>query len=315
MKVVAVIPNWNGIERLPRCMASLYFQTRHFDRIIVVDNGSTDGSQHFAQIRLKENLGFAAAVNRGAWEATGYDWIAVLNNDVALEPNWLEAMLAAQPYDIGGGRLRQAANPRLLDGAGDALSLGLAAARLGNGRTDGEAFSTRRPVLAVCFAAALIKSEVFYRVGGLDERFFAYLEDVEFCLRARLAGYHTEYVPDAIALHEGGASTSGEMDPRRVSWMTANQLLLAARYTRGRMWPRVAFTQLLWAARMAAHGRSTAWMRGMFKGLSQWGAMRESAPHLSPARLITLLRASEKQIQEDRGTRDRFWRMYFSLFG
>ena len=315
MKVAAVIPNWNGIERLPRCMASLYFQTRHFDRIIVVDNGSTDGSQHFAQIRLNENLGFAAAVNRGAWDATGYDWIAVLNNDVYLAPNWLEAMLAAQPYDIGGGRLRLASNPRLLDGAGDALSLGLAAARLGHGRNDGEAFDTRRPVLAVCFAAALIRSEAFFRVGGLDERFFAYLEDVEFCLRARLAGFRTEYVPSAIALHEGGGSTAGELDPRRVAWMTTNQILLAARYARGRMWPRVLLTQILWAARMAHHGRSTAWLQGLLKGLPQWRALRNTAPRLASARLIALLHASERQILEDCGTRDRFWRIYFSLFG
>jgi GT2 family glycosyltransferase len=315
MKVAAVIPNWNGAQRLPRCLVSLATQTRPFDRVIVVDNGSTDGSQEMAQVRLPENVGFATAVNRGCWEAAGCDWIAVLNNDVALDPGWLEAMLAAQPFDVAGSRLRMAHNPRLLDGAGDAISMGLAAVRLGHGRTDSAMYDHQRPMLAVCFAAALINAEVFRRVGGLDERFFAYLEDVEFCLRARLAGFRVLYVPEAIALHEGSGSTSGEFDPRVVTWMTANQLLLAARYTRSRMWPRVLVTQALWAARMIAHGRFGPWLRGVGTGLPQWRQMRRTAPLIAPARLLALLHGSEKQIQADCGDRDRFWRAYFSLFG
>jgi hypothetical protein len=315
MKVAAVIPNWNGAQRLPRCLASLATQTRPFDRVVVVDNGSTDGSQEAAQVRLPENVGFAAAVNRGCWEAGDCEWIAVLNNDVALDPGWLEAMLAAQPYDVGGSRLRLAHNPRLLDGAGDAVSLGLAAVRLGHGRADGPLYDHPRPMLAVCFAAALVNAEVFRRVGGLDERFFAYLEDVEFCLRARLAGFRVRYVPEAIAVHEGGGSTSGELDPRVVAWMTTNQLLLAARYTRGRMWPRVLVTQALWAARMTWHGRSGAWLRGVSAALPRCRQVRRSAPLIAPARLLALLHASEKQIQADCGDRDRFWRIYFSLFG
>lgn len=315
VKVAAVIPNWNGAQRLPRCLASLTMQTRPFDRVIVVDNGSTDGSQGMAHVRLPENVGFATAVNRGFWEATDCDWIAVLNNDVALDPGWLEAMLAAQPYDVGGCRLRMAHNTRLLDGAGDAISMGLASVRLGHGRTDSPMYDRQRPMLAVCFAAAMVSAEVFRRVGGLDERFFAYLEDVEFCLRARLAGFRVLYVPEAVALHEGAGSTSGEFDPRVVSWMTASQLMLAARYTRGRMWPRVLTTQVLWAARMIRHGRGGSWLRGFAKGLSQWLQMRRSAPLIAPARLLALLHLSEKQIQADCGDRDRFWKFYFSLFG
>ncbi len=224
-------------------------------------------------------------------------------------------MLAALPFDIGGGRLRMAHNTRLLDGAGDAISMGLASVRLGHGRTDSAMYDRERPMLGVCFAAALVKADVFRRVGGLDERFFAYLEDVEFCLRARLAGFRVLYVPEAIALHEGGASTSGEFDPRVVSWMTANQLMLAGRYTRGRMWPRVLVTQALWAARMIHYGRTGPWLRGVAKGLPQWVQMRRSAPLIAPARLLALLHQSEKQIQADCGDRDRFWKIYFSLFG
>ena len=314
VKVAAVIPNWNGAERLPRCLASLRAQTRPFDRIIVVDNGSTDGSAELAAVRLSENRGFAVAVNRGVAEAADADWIAVLNNDVVLDPGWLAALLTAPPFDLATGRTLQMVNPALLDGAGDALSRGLAAVRLGHGHSDGPDYRRPRPVLGVCFSAALVRQEVFRKVGGLEERFFAYLEDVEFCLRAQLAGFRAQFVPEAVAHHEGSSSTTGPLDPRVVTWMTANQLLLAARYARGPLWPRVLLTQALWAARMVRHARLVAWLRGVVGALATMSEMRATAPGFDTARLLELLRESEVQIYEDRGTVDSFWRSYFAFF-
>lgn len=313
MNVAAVIPNWNGAKRLPRCLASLEAQTRAFDRIIVVDNGSTDGSGEMAAVRLEGNRGFAVAVNRGVAEAAGADWIAVLNNDVVLDSGWLAALLSAPPFDLATGRTFQMADPALLDGAGDALSRGLAAARLGHGHPDGPDYRRPRPVLAVCFSAALVRQEVFRKVGGLEERFFAYLEDVEFCLRAQLAGFRALFVPEAVAHHEGSASTMGSLDPRVVTWMTANQLLLAARYARSPLWPRVLMTQALWAARMVRHARTTAWLRGVAGALGAMSQMRATAPVFDTARLLELLQNSEVQIHEDRGA-DSFWRAYFAFF-
>ncbi len=312
MKIAAVIPHWNGAERLGRCLASLHAQKRPFDQIIVVDNGSTDGSGAAAQVHLSENRGFAVAVNRGVAEAANADWIAVLNNDVVLDPGWLEELLrAAGDYSMLTGRTLQAADPKLLDGAGDALSMGLAAARLGHGLPDGPAYSERSEVLAVCFAAALVRADVFRKVSGLDERFFAYLEDVDFCLRAQLAGHRALYVPDAVAYHEGGASTGGPLDPRVVQWITTNQLLLIRRYARGPLWPRILWTQTLWAGRMIRHGRLLAWMRGMIRGLTH---SRGRKIEIETSRLLDLLRASEKQIYADRSA-DFFWQAYFELFG
>src|ERR1700733_7659816 len=100
MKVAAVVPHWNRRDLLQTLLVNLAEQTRPFDEIIVVDNGSTDDSAAVAEhagaqiIRLKTNLGFATAVNRGI-EASKADWIAILNNDVILAPNWLEQLLAA----------------------------------------------------------------------------------------------------------------------------------------------------------------------------------------------------------------------------
>jgi GT2 family glycosyltransferase len=311
-KVAAVIPNWNGKGRLERCLASLGAQNRRFDQVIVVDNGSTDGSADLAQVRLERNCGFAVAVNRGITAAAGVDWIAILNNDVVLHPDWLEALLdSPADYTILTGRTLQAGNPNLLDGAGDALSLGLAAARLGHGASDGPPYDTPRPVFGVCFAAALIHADVFRRVGVLEERFFAYLEDAEFCLRANLGGFRAWYDPAAVAWHEGSASSGGELSPNVVQWMTAHQLLLAARYAGGEMWPRVAWTQMLWAARMLLRGRAQPWLRGVADGLRQWSEMRDAFP-VDRAAVIPLLREAEQLIRRDGCGKNLFWRFYCS---
>src|SRR5579863_2641513 len=97
--VTAVIPHWNRVDLLRALLANLRQQTRPFDRIIVVDNGSTDGSPAVAEglgayvVALPKNVGFAAAVNRGVRAAPGAEWIAMLNNDVTLEPDWLDQLL------------------------------------------------------------------------------------------------------------------------------------------------------------------------------------------------------------------------------
>jgi GT2 family glycosyltransferase len=311
-KVAAVIPNWNGAGRLERCLESLEAQTRRFDQVIVVDNGSTDGSSALAQVRLERNCGFAVAVNHGITAATGADWIAILNNDVVLHPAWLEILLDS-PSDYGmlTGRTLQMHQPSLLDGAGDALSLGLAAARLGHGAPDGETYDRPRPVFGVCFAASLIHADVFRRVGLLEERFFAYLEDAEFCLRAQLAGFRGWYEPMAVAWHEGSASSGCDLAPNVVAWMTAHQLLLAARYASGEMWPRVAMVQALWAARMWMRGRFGPWSRGVADAMRQWSAMRDAFP-VDRAAVIPLLREAEQLIRRDVCGKDLFWRMYFS---
>ena len=95
MKVAAVIPHWNRAALLRTLLENLKVQTRRFDEVVVVDNGSTDGSADLAEqagarvIRLDRNYGFAVAVNRGI-AATDADWVAILNNDVTLDPAWLE---------------------------------------------------------------------------------------------------------------------------------------------------------------------------------------------------------------------------------
>ncbi len=332
MNTVAIIPNWNGAGRLGRCLASLLAQRGAAAEVVVVDNASSDGSAEAAEqqgarvLRLAQNRGFAAAVNRGVAESDS-EFVAVINNDVELDPQWLERLAAAlgrhPECGMVTGRTLMRGTDWLLDGAGDALALGFAAARLGHGLPDGPAYGGERPVLAVSGAACLIRREVFRRIGGFEEAFFAYLEDVEFCLRAQLAGYQARYIPEAVAWHEVSASSrlpAGRLHPRVAMWITAHQLLLAARYTR---WgtlrvvlPRLMAAQALWAGRLLLRGRGLAWLRGLFLGVARLRRVRRWAfpPGCGPQRLLELLRASEAQIHADRARRDTFWRLYFRLF-
>src|SRR5579864_6131729 len=139
MTVAAIIPHWNRRDLLNPLFTTLHAQTRPFDEIIVVDNGSTDGSADQAErlqakvLRLNKNLGFAAAVNRGI-EATNADWVAILNNDVTLAPNWLEELVnQADRVGFATGKILNAADHSLIDGTFDEISRGACAWRCGQG--------------------------------------------------------------------------------------------------------------------------------------------------------------------------------------
>ena len=161
-RVTAVIPTWNRRDLLLNLFQSLGAQTRPFNEIIVVDNGSTDGSAEFAEragakvLRLGRNAGFAAAVNRGI-EAAGTDWVAILNNDVTLEPDWLEKLLTA-PEDawFASGKILRTSDPNLVDGTFDEISRGACASRCGSGKPDGPAWNQPRRIRVAPMTAAAI---------------------------------------------------------------------------------------------------------------------------------------------------------------
>lgn len=330
-RTVALIPNWNGAGRLERCLASLASQRGATAEVLVIDNASSDDSAEAAArtgarvLRLPENRGFAAAINTGVAD-TESEFIAVVNNDVELDPGWLQALVAAlerhPECGMVTGRTLVRGEEGTLDGVGDALSLGFAAARLGYGRPDGPGYRQERPVLAVSGAASLIRRDVFRRIGGFEEAFFAYLEDVDFCLRAQLAGFQARYIPEAVAWHEVSASSGGgrHLHPRVAAWLTAHQLLLAARYARrGNLrvvLPRIFLVQGLWAARLLFGGLALAWLRGLFRAVTRLPRLRRWTfpPGAGPERLVELLRASEAQIYADRAAHETFWRLYFRLF-
>jgi GT2 family glycosyltransferase len=321
-RVAAVIPTWNRRDLLSHLFESLAAQTRAFDEIIVVDNGSTDDSADLAEragaqvLRLGRNVGFAAAVNRGI-EAADAGWVAILNNDVTFEQDWLDKLLSAALEDtwFATGKILQAADPSQVDGAFDEISRGACANRCGSGKPDGPAWNQPRRIRSAPMTAAIFRRELFRDLGGLDENFGSYMEDVDFGLRCALAGREGLYVPAAVAYHRGSA-TLGEWSKDTVRRIARNQVLLAAKHFRSQpRWPIVA-GQLLWGLIALRHGCGVAYLRGKFAGIRDAGRMeRLTTNEYTSKDLARVLEASEANIlatARETGF-DSYWRAYFWL--
>jgi GT2 family glycosyltransferase len=322
-RVAAVIPHWNRRDLLVPLLESLREQRRPFDEILVVDNGSTDDSAAVAEnagvriLRLGSNMGFAPAVNRGI-EAVEADWVAILNNDVTLEPDWLEQLLetaSRQRAFFATGKILNAANHELLDGTFDELSRGACANRCGFGQPDAPLWNQPRRIRFAPMTAAVFRKQLFTELGGLDESFGSYMEDVEFGLRCALAGRDGVYVPEAVAYHQGSA-TLGAWNKTTVWRMARNQVLLAAKHLRAQpRWPVVA-GQLLWGIVALRHGRGLAWLSGRLAGLREArGIDGISVSAEKTNRLAAVLLASEDSILAlaRQTTLDSYWRAYFWL--
>lgn len=318
--VTAVIPHWNRRDLLAALLENLKRQTRRFDEIVVVDNGSTDGSAEMAEtagaqvVRMGSNQGFAAAVNRGI-EAAKSDWIAILNNDVTLDPAWLATLLG--PAEIEGvwfaaGKVLRAADTRIIDATFDEISRSACAWRCGAGHLDSPAWNQRRPIRMAPMTAAIFRRKLFEDLGNLDEAFESYLEDVDFGLRCACAGRSGIYVPAAVALHIGSA-TSGAWNKDTVRRIARNQIILARKhFVALPIWPILA-GQLLWGLVACRHGRGFSYVRGKLEGLA-WRPARQSQAVASPT-VKAVVEESERRIfelQQETGF-DSYWRAYFWL--
>lgn len=218
-----VVVNWNSGPWLSRTLAGLARQTVDDFEVIVVDNASSDDSLAQAMpllprarlLRQTRNLGFAAANNLAARAASGR-WLALLNPDAIPEPDWLERLLAATivhpAFTVFGSRQILAEQPGRIDGIGDAYHVSGLAWRMGHGAD--MAGTGKRPaeIFSPCAAAALYRRDQFLTIGGFDENFFCYLEDVDLGFRLRLAGTRALYVPDAVVHHAGSASSGRHSD-------------------------------------------------------------------------------------------------------
>jgi GT2 family glycosyltransferase len=238
-RVAVVIPTWNGRSLLEAALRSLYAQSYSDYEVIVVDNGSSDGTvEHLRErwpavhvVALADNVGFAAAVNLGIARAHG-EYVALLNNDMELDPEWLAELVAALDAEPGAGsaasKLRMLREPGVLDGAGDLVTWYGATWRRGHGEPDRGQYDAPGVVASPCAGAALYRRAALDAVGGFDERFFAYLEDADWGLRAQLAGWPCLWVPSAVAYHLGGA-TSRRMGDLETELIARNTLALVVK--------------------------------------------------------------------------------------
>ena len=221
-KVTVLIVNWNGEHFLERCLTALLAQTVTPYEIILVDNASTDGSleiaRRFLSVRLlaqNSNTGFARGNNLAInAAAAGSEWIALLNPDAFPEPRWLEeCLLSAQrnpQFDFFGSKLLNAADPTVLDGTGDAYHVSGLVWRTAHGIPASVLGEYECEVFSPCAAAALYRRSALLEVGGFDEDFFCYVEDVDLGFRLRLAGHRCLYVPKSVVHHVGSGTTGGQ---------------------------------------------------------------------------------------------------------
>jgi GT2 family glycosyltransferase len=223
MSVAILIVAFNSKAHLQRQIAALEAQTLRDFRAVLIDNASRPEERPepamlpswMTLVQSEENLGFAGGNNRAAASAGDAEFLALLNPDAFPEPGWLAALVdaaARHPHAAAFGSTQLLdADPARLDGAGDALhaigipwrgGLGMAAASL---PAEGETF-------AACAAAMLIRAADFHAVGGFDERFFCYVEDVDLGFRLRLMGRATMQIPRAVVRHIGGGVSARGSD-------------------------------------------------------------------------------------------------------
>lgn len=259
-RVSVIVINWNRADLLRRCLASLGRQTISDFDVVVVDNGSKDDSVAVARASASppvqlvvntENRGFCAANNQGIAVSRG-EFVALLNNDAEADPGWLAALLQAVESNprIGmvASKILVAENPKIIDKVGHLIYPDGQNRGRGHGELDIGQYEHPEDVAWPDGCAALYRRSMLDRIGGFDEDFFAYADDAELGLRARIAGWTAVYAPAAVVLHRRG-ETLGRYSERRLFLIERNRIWLVAKLFPLRMWPAVPF---YYALRVAA---------------------------------------------------------------
>lgn len=234
-----IIPNYNGMKFLPDCIASLKTQTTGEFEILIVDNGSSDGSVGWIEtaadsddriklIALPENKGFAGGVNEGL-RHTDSEYVLLLNNDTIAFPDFIETL----ENEIEKGKdlfavsalMIKASDHEMTDSAGDGITwLGWAYQRGIDEKT--ALYQQQKEIFSACAGAAIYRKQYLDEIGYFDEMHFAYLEDIDLSWRARLAGYRIIYSPKAKVYHLGSATTGSKYNPFKVRLSSRNNIYL-----------------------------------------------------------------------------------------
>ena len=236
MLTSVVIPNYNGIRYLTNCLLSLQKCEGEDFEVIVVDNGSTDGSDllpdslklNVRLIKLNENTGFAHAVNVGIREAKG-EYVILLNNDTEVESGFVrkltEALKKNRKAFSASAMMVDMNNREVLDGAGDYYcALGWAFA-YGKGKKTEECDKGRK-IFSSCAGACIYDKAKLEITGLFDELHFAYLEDVDLGYRARIAGFDNIYEPAAVVYHAGSGFSGSRYNEFKIKLSSRNSVYL-----------------------------------------------------------------------------------------
>ena len=242
MKTTIIIPNYNGLSFMEPCFEALEAQTMKDFKILVVDNGSTDGSVEWLKEReipsifLPENTGFSGAVNVGI-RAADTPYVILLNNDTKVAPHYVEALERAMDrsekiFSVSS-KMIQMYHPDLMDDAGDMYSVLGWAFQRGVGRPE-KLYKKSCRVFTACAGAAIYRREVFETIGYFDEMHFAYLEDIDVGYRAKLYGYDNVFCPEAVVYHVGSGTSGSKYNSFKVKLAASNNVYL--NYKNMRTW-------------------------------------------------------------------------------
>ena len=243
MTTAVVILNWNGKKMLERFLPSVTTHTQGDAEVIIADNGSTDDSLDFVRaqypglriIELDKNYGFAGGYNR-ALQQVKADYYVLLNDDVEVTPGWIEPVVAqmqqhpdtaiCQPkllmydqrdtFEYAGGA------GGFLDKYGYPFCRGRMFTSL---EQDNGQYNTPGEIFWASGAAMFVRADVWHQLGGLDDDFFAHMEEIDFCWRAKNAGYRVEYCPQSTVFHVGGG-TLPKSNPRKTYLNFRNNMAL-----------------------------------------------------------------------------------------
>jgi len=274
---VAVL-NYDGRHLLEQLLPTLANQTFTDFRTVVVDNGSSDGSAAWLAerwpdidvVELPDNIGVTKALNVCA-RAAETEFVALLNNDLELDPGALGALVDALRGDPGAGssspKLVDFHDRTVLDGAGDVLAASGVANRRGHGERDRGQYDEPQAIFGACGGAAVYRRRALEAVGVFDEIFFAFLEDVDWAFRAQLAGWSCRYVPAAVVYHMGSATIGRGLSDftryhlwRNGVWLVAKNYPAAALLRHGH---RVLLAQAINLAVAWWDGKLDVWRRAM----------------------------------------------------
>ena len=233
-KATIIIPNYNGLKFMEMCMSALEKQTCKDFEILVVDNGSTDGSvewlneNEIPSIFLPENTGFSGAVNVGI-KASKTPFVILLNNDTEAKEGYVEALIreierSPKIFSVSP-KMIQLYHKELMDDGGDMYSIMGWAYQRGVGQ-EIERYNRACNVFSACAGAAIYRREVFENIGYFDEMHFAYLEDIDVGYRAKIAGYYNRYCPSAEIYHVGSGTSGSKYNEFKVRLAARNNVYL-----------------------------------------------------------------------------------------
>src|SRR3989344_2254066 len=211
--VSIIIVNWNGKDHLEKCIPSVLKNSYQNFEIIVIDNGSTDGSIEYLRlnfsfiklIRNKSNLGFAEANNQGIDSARG-EYVLFLNNDTKVEKNFLSILVTRLSKDDKMGacqpKILHWEKPGKLDSIGSFLMSSGFLYHFGFEAKDSGKLNKEIKLFSGKGSCLLIKKHVLNEIGNFDTDFFAYFEETDLCWRLWLAGYYLLYIPSSVIHHK-----------------------------------------------------------------------------------------------------------------